>query len=166
MKNPDQDLIFSCTRLLIERQLTIAFAESATAGRICAEFSLAPEAGKYLKGGLACYDASLKEDLLGVPPEQIQTFTPESMPVTKSIATGLQTLIPADIHIGCTGLTCPGGSETPEKPVGTMFIYGIKGQETIFSERKWYPGDQNEIISGTIESVAELLIVYLQKHPH
>jgi nicotinamide mononucleotide (NMN) deamidase PncC len=42
------------------------------------------------------------------------------MEVTEAIARGLTTLIPADIHIGITGLPCPGGSETAEKPIGTM----------------------------------------------
>lgn len=62
-------------------------------------------------------DAAIKESLLGVPEQQLKTFTPESEIVTLSITAGIQKLIPADIHIGCTGLTCPGGSETAEKPV-------------------------------------------------
>lgn len=152
-------------KLLIEHGLTIAFAESATAGWLCSEFSLIDNAGKFLKGGIACYDAELKKSLLGVDEKLINQFTPESMEVTKAITLGLSALIPADIHIGVTGLACPGGSETPEKPVGTMFIYASRDKELIFSRRLNFSGDRKEIISGTVESCAELLHEYLLSIP-
>jgi nicotinamide-nucleotide amidase len=163
-KEINKAILLSAGQLLIENQLTVAFAESATAGRICAEFGLVPDAGKFLKGGIVCYDATLKESLLGVPDEQINTFTPESNIVTCSITAGVKKLIPADIHIGCTGLTCPGGSETPEKPVGTMFLFGIRDDKLLFSERSTYDGDPEEIVIQTVERVAELLTVYLETH--
>ena len=156
-----RSLLNACAELMIKNKLSIAFAESATAGRMTAEFALAPDAGKFLKGGIVCYDAELKETLLGVPDQQLKTFTPESEIVTLSITAGLRKLISADIYIGCTGLTSPGGSETEEKPVGTMFLYGIEGQELIFSERVVYQGSPLEIIEQSIFRVAQLLHNYL-----
>lgn len=155
----------ACGELLIKKKLTIAFAESATAGRIAAEFSLVPDAGKFLKGGLICYDAALKTSLLEVPEQLITDLTPESPEVTHAITLGLQRLIAADIHVGCTGLTCPGGSETPEKPVGTMFIYGLSGKELLFGDRSFYKGAPEEIILQTIERTAFLLIASLNAVP-
>jgi nicotinamide-nucleotide amidase len=58
--------------------MTIAFAESATAGCLCSEFALAPESGDILKGGIVCYDATLKETILKVPKTLIDKFTAES----------------------------------------------------------------------------------------
>lgn len=55
-----QTNIQRAARLLLEKNLTIAFAESATAGRLSSEFSLPDDAGKYLKGAIVCYDACLK----------------------------------------------------------------------------------------------------------
>lgn len=152
------DLLLSCGELLIRNKLSLAFAESATAGRIAAEFSLVPDAGKFLKGGLVCYDAALKTSILDVPEPLIRHRTPESPEVTHAIALGLQYLIPADIHIGCTGLTCPGGSETEDKPVGTMFIYGVRGKDLLFGERYFFEGSPEEIILKTIDKTASLLI--------
>ncbi|MFI5452949.1 CinA family protein [Pedobacter sp. UC225_61] len=145
-------------KLLIEKRLTIAFAESATAGRLCAEFSMPADAGKYLKGGLVCYDASLKTDILGVDSEIIEKYTPESAQVTEAIALGLTHLIDADIHIGVTGLPAPGGSETFEKPVGTMFIHAIKNGESFFTDRHVFSGNSEAIINDTVERVAQLLL--------
>ena len=86
-KNPihyDKEKLHLVGRLLIENKLTVAFAASATAGRITSEFSLIDDAGKFLKGGIACYDAAIKESLLDVPHELIDRFTPESMEVTRA----------------------------------------------------------------------------------
>src|SRR4051812_18653947 len=119
--------ISECSKLMAGQGLTIAFAESATAGWLCSEFALTEESGKVLKGGLACYDADLKVSILGVPKALIDQFTPESMEVTREMAYRLAKLIPSDIQVTVTGLTTPGGSETPEKPVGTMFVYALMG---------------------------------------
>jgi nicotinamide-nucleotide amidase len=149
--------INTCSKLMAEKGLTIAFAESATAGWLCSEFALTEESGKVLKGGIACYDASLKVSLLGVPQQLIDRFTPESMEVTSEMTYRLKDIIPSDIQVTVTGLTAPGGSETPEKPVGTMFIFAlIKGRETSF--RKVFKGPCEAIIHQTIEATADLLI--------
>lgn len=149
-----------CSRLMAERGLTVAFAESATAGWLCSEFALTEESGKVLKGGIACYDANLKVQLLKVPQELIDKFTPESMEVTREMAYRLAKMIDSDIQITVTGLTTPGGSETPEKPVGTMFVFTlINGREASF--RKVFTGSCEEIIHQTIEATAELLICEL-----
>jgi nicotinamide-nucleotide amidase len=149
--------IASCSKLMAEKGLTIAFAESATAGWLCSEFALTEQSGKVLKGGIACYDADLKVSLLKVPQGLIDTFTPESMEVTREMAYGLSKLIPADIYVTVTGLTTPGGSESREKPVGTMFVFAlIRGREASF--RKVFSGSCEEVIHQTICAAAELLI--------
>ena len=149
--------ILQCSKLMAERRLTIAFAESATAGWLCSEFALAPESGQVLQGGITCYDASLKETLLKVPHDFIEQFTPESQEVTDELAKRLGALIPSDIQVGVTGLTTPGGSETDEKPVGTMFISAvIKGR--LVGIRKVFKGSCEEIIHQTIEAAADMLI--------
>ncbi|WP_316809281.1 CinA family protein [Pedobacter agri] len=150
-------------RLLIEKKLSIAFAESATGGRLSTDFAMIENAGTFLKGGIVCYDASVKEDLLKVDHELIETFTPESFEVTRAITKGASQMIPADIHIGVTGLTCPGGSETKEKPVGTMFLYGQRGSTTIFSERFRFTGSKKQIVESTVDACGKLLLSYLQK---
>jgi nicotinamide-nucleotide amidase len=151
-----------CSKLIAQRGLTIAFAESATAGWLCSEFALTEESGKVLKGGIICYDASLKVQLLGVPQKLIDEYTPESMEVTREMAYRLKEMIDADIQVAVTGLTTPGGSETPEKPVGTMFVFAlIRCFEACF--RKTFSGSCEEVIHQTIEATADLLATELNK---
>lgn len=150
-------IIEECGTFLIRQGYTIAFADCVTAGRICAEFALAKDARKFLKGGIICYDAFIKKDLLHMPDELIKEFSTESEEVTEAAALGLQKLIPADIHIAVTGLTSPGGNETPEKPVGTIFIHGVIDKK-MFSERCLFKGNKEEILVKTVERVAGLIL--------
>ena len=142
--------------------MTIAFAESATAGKVCSEFALIPNAGKFLKGGIVCYDAELKQSILKVPRFLIEVFTPESMEVTQAITDGLSQLINADFYVGVTGLTCAGGSETKDKPVGTMFIFGRHGRQHMFSERILFNGPADQIVDQTVKKVGQNLYTYLR----
>jgi len=149
-------LVIQCAKWLAEKRMTIAFAESATAGRAAAEFALTPDSGKILTGGLVCYDAKIKETVLGVAEELVKKCTPESPEVTQAIACNLKKIIQADIYVGITGLTCPGGSETEEKPVGTMFvhIHSAKKDETL---RLFFKGDPESIVMQTIDALSEAI---------
>jgi nicotinamide-nucleotide amidase len=151
------EVVLKCSKELAARKLSIAFVESATAGRLCAEFSLCPESGQTLKGGLVCYDASLKETILHVPKDMIRRFTPESAEVTRELADRLQIFIPADLHVAVTGLTCPGGSENAEKPVGTMFIHlFMKGKS--LAVREVFSGGAEAVVMGCIDRIARLIL--------
>ncbi len=150
-------VIEECAKLLASKELNVAFAESATVGRMAAEFGLTDEAGKILKGGVVCYDAGVKKDLLAVDEALVEAYTPESAEVTAAAAQGLRKVMPAAIHVAITGLTCPGGSESSEKPVGTMFIHCIADQFE-FADRSIFDGDKEAIILKCIERFAELLI--------
>lgn len=151
------EIVMQCSKALSERQLTIAFVESATAGRLTAEFSMCPESGSTLKGGLICYDAALKESILHVPKDMLRRFTPESAEVTRELAERLQIFMPADLHIAVTGLTCPGGSETPEKPVGTMFVQLCTREKSV-GIREVFAGRPEEIVLRCINRIASLIL--------
>jgi nicotinamide-nucleotide amidase len=149
-------LVIQCAELLKEKNLTIVFAESATAGRLCYEFSLIEKAGKFLKGSLVTYSADLKQDNLRVKGSLIEKYSPESAEVTAAMTAGMITLFPADIYISVTGLLQPGGSESEEKPVGTVFIHGrYDGQD--YLERIVFKGGPEEIVLQTVDRVAFLV---------
>jgi len=148
--------LIQCGRQLLENNLTVVFAESVTAGRICAEFSLLEHAGKFLKGGLVAYDAGLKQDSLHVQKVLIDNFTPESAEVTEAMTMGLRNIVPADIYVSITGLTKAGGSESKTKPVGTIFIHGIYGDIEI-KERVVFEGAPDEIVLQAVDRVAFLI---------
>jgi nicotinamide-nucleotide amidase len=146
---------------LRDEKLTISFAESATTGHFIDEFTRVPGCGESVKGSIVCYDESVKKNLMKVPQEAIDQYTAESAEVTQLLADRLKELIPADVVVAATGLAAPGGSETPEKPVGTMFVHGYIGEET-FEKRLLFSGEPDDIISQTIEETAKFLLKKLR----
>ncbi len=157
---PASSVVRLC-HFLLKNELTIAFAESASTGRFIYEFTSVPECGSVVKGSLVCYDVVVKKRLLGVPEEIIKKYTAESPEVTQCLAIGLKKLIPADIIVAVTGLASPGGSESPDKPVGTMFAHGFIREEA-WQTKLFFKGSPDEIIAQTIAKVASFLLEKLQ----
>jgi len=145
-----------CGRLLAREGLKIAFVESASAGFLSYSFSMLENSGAVLVGGLVCYDARVKEEILKIDSGLIRKYTPESAEVTRAMAYQFRQFIEADIIVALTGLTTDGGSETPEKPVGTMFLHvifpwGEKGY------RRHFDGTPQEILDLTLLETVKLI---------
>ncbi|MBC8054474.1 MAG: nicotinamide-nucleotide amidohydrolase family protein [Sphingobacteriaceae bacterium] len=149
--------VIACCHNILSQDLTIAFVESATTGRLIYDFTSVPDCGQIVKGSIVCYDRSVKEGLLKVPAQVIDKYSAESHEVTQLLAEGLKELIPADIIVAVTGLTSPGGSETEEKPVGTMFIHAII-QNRPWKTSVYFEGSPDEIVAQTIDAIAALLL--------
>ena len=62
-------IINLCAKLLINNKLTIAFAESITAGRLTYDFSTIDNSAAFLKGGIVCFSNETKDQLLKIPAE-------------------------------------------------------------------------------------------------
>lgn len=150
------NMVEKCSQLLFENKKNIAFAESVTGGYISYLFSMTVHAGDVLKGCVVCYDAGIKKRLLNVPDEMISKYTPESLEVTAAITRGLKQVVEADIYLGITGLSKSGGSETREKPVGTMFTCIMAGEREI-TDRALFKGDERNILDCALENVVELI---------
>lgn len=129
----------SCAKVLADKQLTVVFIESATAGYLSHRFSVCPYSGDVLKGGLVCYDASIKTDVLKLSNQLIEEYTAESLEVTHELVVKSKAIFDADLYVACTGLLKPGGSETEEKPVGTFF-YCIGYGDKIYDFRRFCGG--------------------------
>ncbi|WP_129715885.1 CinA family protein [Pedobacter sp. SYP-B3415] len=152
----------TCSEVLAAHGLTIAFAESASAGKLAYAFSQTEQSGSVLKGGLVCYDACVKEEMLDIPKALIDKHTPESAEVTREMATGLKKVMDAEVIVSITGLPTPGGSEGPDKPVGTMFYCILTGERT-YDYREVFEGSPGEIIDQTIAHIARSITQRIQE---
>jgi len=151
------DIVIKCSTVLAAKGWNIAFAESATGGRMSAEFSLTEESGKVLRGGITCYEVFVKEQILNVPHALIEKHTPESAQVTQKLAEQAAKIFNSKITVAITGLTTSGGSETKEKPVGTIFICIITPKETK-NHRQVFKGSAEEIVLQAIDEAAHLIV--------
>lgn len=149
-------IVMKCSKAIAAKGWNIAFAESATAGRMSAEFSMTEESGKILRGGIVCYEVFIKEQILRVPHNIIKNFSAESIEVTQLLAEQTSKILNAKITVAITGLTTPGGSENKEKPVGTIFFYIITPTKKI-SHRQVFTGTPEKIVLQAIDKAATLI---------
>ena len=106
---------------LRRRGETLAVAESCTGGGIGAALAAVPGASDVFLGGMIAYANSVKEVLLGVPKDLLQTHGAVSDPVALAMAEGARRAIGASWAIAVTGIAGPAGGSA-EKPVGLVHI--------------------------------------------
>ena len=86
-----------------ERRITISTAESCTGGRIAAAITAHSGASQYFQGGLVAYQDTLKEQMLGVPHEMIETYGVVSRQVAEQMVKGECRLFHTDYALASTG---------------------------------------------------------------
>jgi len=106
---------------LIKKQLTVAVAESCTAGLVCSLLAELSGSSKFLLLGVVAYSNIAKEKILKVPAALIAKNGAISKKVAARMAENIRQIAGADIGIGVTGIAGPAGG-TKEKPVGTVCI--------------------------------------------
>ncbi len=107
--------------LLRQSQRTLAVAESCTGGLIGDRITDVPGSSNYFSGGVVAYSNALKEHLLGVRRETLDTFGAVSLEAAREMALGIRRVTGADIGLATTGIAGPDGG-TAEKPVGTAVV--------------------------------------------
>jgi nicotinamide-nucleotide amidase len=135
-------------RVLSERGLTIACAESCTGGLVTAALTDIPGSSAVLWGGVAAYSNECKSRLLGVPAATIDGYGAVSREVARSMAEGiLEAGGPtggADLGLAVTGIAGPdGGSE--EKPVGLVWFAWRARSGEAREECARFPGDRQAV---------------------
>lgn len=108
-------------RLLKEKGLNVAAAESCTGGRIAQLFTSVAGSSTYFRGSAVTYKTESKTALLGVPAELIQKHSVVSAEVAKAMAIGAKQIYEADYAVATTGNAGPDKGDSPAE-VGTVFI--------------------------------------------
>jgi nicotinamide-nucleotide amidase len=120
-------------RLLKNKQLTLATAESCTGGKISQVISSVPGASAYFKGSIVSYATAVKEQVLGLDPKLIASQGVVSAAVAVQMAENARRLLKSDYAIATTGNAGPSlGDESV--PLGTVFIAIASPQETVVEE--------------------------------
>lgn len=107
--------------LLKENNLTLATAESCTAGYIPKRITDIPGASSVFEYGAITYSNDVKQKVLGVKAETLAAYGAVSEQTAAEMAAGIRRVSGADIGIAVTGIAGPGNDGT-DKPVGLCFI--------------------------------------------
>jgi len=108
-------------RILHEKKLTIAVAESCTGGLIMDRLTDVPGSSAYFLQGAVLYSNESKISRLKVSQDVLSQYGAVSRQVAEALAEGIRKQSNADIGVSTTGIAGPSGG-TAEKPVGLVWI--------------------------------------------
>jgi nicotinamide-nucleotide amidase len=148
----------------LQYKLTVAFAESCTAGLLASEFVKATGSSEVLLGSVVTYHPLAKQRLLGVKKETLALYTAESQQVTNEMVMGLHKHLPtANICVAVTGLCAGGASESGDKPVGTMY-FTVLFQNRAYELRQEFEGNCDKVRQLAVDFVFNYLTDLLAAH--
>ncbi len=116
-------------RMLHERKMTIATAESCTGGLIAERITDVPGSSEYFLGGVVSYSNAAKSSMLGVPEDVIEREGAVSEPVVRAMAEAARLRFGSDFAVSTSGISGPGGG-TETKPVGLVWIALATAEQT------------------------------------
>jgi len=117
----DTPLEYVLGKSLLEKNKTVSFAESCTGGNIGHYITQVTGSGNYFMGSAVCYQNEVKESLLGVKKETIDTYTAVSRQTAEEMAKGGLKLYSSDCCLSVTGKLSEGGVDK-DIPVGTVWM--------------------------------------------
>ena len=143
-------------RVLTEKKLTCATAESCTGGGVGYAITGVSGSSAVFWGGVISYDNSVKRDVLGVPENVLATKGAVSPECAAAMAEGVRRLLKADLAVSLTGVAGPGGG-SEEKPVGLVW-FGLSSPAGVITEKEIFPGDRAAVRAAAIEHAIHLLL--------
>lgn len=123
----DDSLASKTVEMLQDNNLTIAAAESLTAGLFQAELAEIPGVGNVLIGGVVTYTEDAKVKQLGISQQLLDTHGIVSSECAAAMASAVRQKFGTSIGIGLTGAAGPTAHD--HQPVGTVWIGIAIGDE-------------------------------------
>ena len=143
-------------RLLVERGITLATAESCTGGWLAGRLVSFPGISRVFRGGVVAYADQAKTEWVGVPSELILREGAVSEAVARALAEGAAGRTGARLGIGVTGIAGPGGA-VAGKPVGTVYLaLCLDGDCRV--QRFTFQGDRDEVRRSTVRTALRLVL--------
>jgi PncC family amidohydrolase len=145
--------------LLVQRNLTLAVAESCTGGLVGHMITNVPGSSAYFLGGVLAYANQTKENLLGLNKGTIEKFGAVSQETVLEMADGVRKQVQADIGLSVSGIAGPGGG-TSEKSVGLVWI-GLSTLNFAKAQSFNFLGDRSEVKQQSAKQALQILYQFL-----
>ncbi|MCK9281724.1 MAG: competence/damage-inducible protein A [Melioribacteraceae bacterium] len=108
-------------KILTERVLRIAVAESCTGGLIANRLTNIAGSSSFFDRGVVAYSNAAKVELLKVNEDMIHKYGAVSIEVARQMAEGIKAISGTDLGLSITGIMGPSGG-TLSKPVGLVYV--------------------------------------------
>ncbi len=146
---------------LRKSKLTVGSVESCTGGALAAKLVSISGSSDYYKGSLISYAYELKENLVGVDANLINTFGAVSKECVEQMAIKGLNMLNVDYCVATSGIAGPAGG-TPEKPVGTVWI-AIASKDGVSSKVHYFKHNRERNIELTVVYALNMLRRRLSK---
>jgi nicotinamide-nucleotide amidase len=139
---------------LAARGSTVAVAESLTGGMTVSALARTEGSGDWLQGGVVAYHRSVKHALLGVPPGPVV-----SEAAATAMATGVSTLLGADLGLALTGV---GGPDPQDgEPPGSVWL-AVALRQRVTTRHHRYEGEPAQICAAAALDLLTLGLAHLR----
>jgi len=137
-------------RLLRERELTLALAESVTGGLVGHRVTNVPGSSAYLRGAVVAYANRAKRELLGVRQETLDAHGAVSEQTAAEMAAGVRRVFGTDLGLATTGIAGPEAA-TADKPAGTLWLALAAADGTVVRRYQlWGTRDWMKLLASQI----------------
>lgn len=148
-------------KYLIENNISISFAESATGGSLASSLTKIKGSSKIFEGSLVTYSNESKTSLLGIDSSVILENGVVSEKVALEMIKGLNKIFNKDILVSVTGNAGPTTCDNKEN-VGVFYI-GLKIYDNVICIKKTCDGSRKHNIKVVTNYIYNYIYSELQK---
>ena len=149
------NLALEVVEKLKEKNLTIATAESLTAGLLSSKLAEIDGASKVFKGGIVAYQNEVKENILNIDSKTIDKYSSVSREVAILMAENVRKKLKTDLGVSTTGVAGPG--LVGDKKIGTVFVAISFSEHNMCLELN-LSGDRQSIREESCRKLFELIL--------
>ena len=149
------------SELLLQRNQTLALAESCTGGYLSSLFTALPGASNIFKGAIIPYTNTAKHQLLQVDESLFNTVGAVSKECVQQLAQNVLKKFNSTYSIAISGIAGPTGG-TDEKPVGTIWV-AVANQQKCLAFKFQFGDDRGRNIVMTSNAALNLLRKFILK---
>jgi nicotinamide-nucleotide amidase len=143
------------SKLLTEKNYTLATAESFTGGRIAEQLTAIPGASAFFLGSVVSYSTKVKMDVLKVSERLVAEHSVVSAEVAEAMALHVKALMKADFAIATTGNAGPTKGDS-DAPIGTVYI-AIATPLGVISEKNMMGNHRTRIVQKAVHRALQML---------
>lgn len=145
---------------LMDKNLTISFAESITGGLLAASITDVAGSSKILSSSYVTYSNDSKIKNLGVRKETLDKYGAISEQTAFEMACGLKNKTNSSVCVSTTGEAGPEPSETD---IGNVFICIYFSEDNYQLKHFYFPGNRERVRNRTVSQVLSNLLYLINK---
>jgi len=161
--NINYPLSLKLYHLLLDKQLTIAVAESCTGGGLSHSLTAISGASQVFDRGFVSYSNQAKVDMLGVSEATIEQFGSVSSECATEMANGALKNSQATLALSVTGNAGPTGG-TEEIPVGSVFMAIADNHGAVQGLHLSLGGGRKNVQRKAIQAALEWLLDHIKNN--